>query len=38
MLKKLQILDLRFNQLKNLPLNAFKPLETHIRSLRTEGK
>lgn len=35
-LKKLKTLDLSKNYLENIPLNAFRPLETQIRSLRTE--
>lgn len=35
-LKKLKTLDLGKNNFKNLPINALRPLETQIKSLRTE--
>lgn len=37
-LKRLRILDLSTNYLEQIPLEAFKPLETQIRSIRTEGE
>lgn len=37
-LKRLRILDLSTNYLEQIPLEAFRPLETQIRSIRTEGE